>query len=46
VAITSEEEKKNCCVDGPIIALDNIKMGLGEIRWGSVHCTDLAQDIY
>jgi hypothetical protein len=21
VAITSEEEKKNCCVDGPIIAL-------------------------
>jgi hypothetical protein len=21
VAITSEEEKKNCCVDGPIIVL-------------------------
>jgi hypothetical protein len=21
VAITSEEEKKNCCIDGPIIAL-------------------------
>jgi hypothetical protein len=21
VAITSEEEKKNCCVDGPIVAL-------------------------
>jgi hypothetical protein len=25
VAITSEEEKKNCCVDGPIIALLNIE---------------------
>jgi hypothetical protein len=25
MAITSEEEKKNCCVERPIIALLNIK---------------------
>jgi hypothetical protein len=25
VALTSEEEEKNCCVDGPIIALLNYK---------------------
>jgi hypothetical protein len=28
VAIISEEEKRNCCVDGPLIALHNLTAAL------------------